>query len=180
MCSTLSYMIELEKTYLVKYLPKGMAKCKHKEVFDVYFPAKRKHPFLRLRKNGDRYEMTKKQPVHGTDSSEQLEQTIPLDKDEFKNLSEARGKSVRKIRYYYESGGRTAEIDVFQDALKGLVLADFEFTKKEDKNNFAMPDFCLCDVTQDKFLAGGMLCGKSYNTISKSLRKFGYKKVELS
>ena len=87
------------------------------------------------------------------------------------------GKNVRKIRYYYDYSGTQAEIDVFQDGLLGLVLADFEFSSKEDKNNFEIPEFCLADVTQDKCFAGGMLCGKSYGDIEVHLNELGYERI---
>ena len=31
-------MDEIEKTYLVKNLPEGLEDCKHKEIYDIYFP----------------------------------------------------------------------------------------------------------------------------------------------
>lgn len=33
--------------------------------------------------------------------------------------------------------------------------------------------------TQENFVAGGMLCGKSYEGIEKDLAKFGYQKLFL-
>ena len=54
-------MIELEKTYLVKKLPEGLKNCEFKEIIDVYIPASSEHPTLRIRKNGDTYEITKDQ-----------------------------------------------------------------------------------------------------------------------
>jgi len=68
-------------------------------------------------------------------------------------------------------------VDVFQDDLVGLVLVDFEFKEVADKNNFDMPDFCLTDVTQDKYFAGGMLCGKKYTDIQDHLDELGYKNI---
>lgn len=68
-------------------------------------------------------------------------------------------------------------MDVFQDDLLGLVLVDFEFSEKEDKDNFELPEFCLTDVTQDKYFAGGMLCGKKYSDIEKHLNELNYKKI---
>lgn len=170
-------MIELEKTYLAEKLPKNLAKYPHKEVIDLYIPASSKHPVLRIRKNGDKYEMTKKQPIKDGDASEQLEQTIILSKEEFLALRKIRGKEAIKIRYQYPYKGLTAEIDVFQKKLKGLAVVDFEFKNSREKNDFKIPDFCLVDVTQETFLAGGMLCGKTYKNISKELKKIGYKKL---
>ena len=171
-------MIELERTFLTKNLPSNLKDCKSKEILDIYIPQAREHPTLRIRKNGGKFEITKKEPINKTDSSKQLEQTIPLTKEEFEELAKLEGKRVRKIRYYYPLGGKTFEVDVFQDSLKGLVIVDIEFEKESEKDNFKMPEFCLADVTKEKFTAGGMLCGKTYKDIEQALEKFGYKKLE--
>jgi len=173
-------MNELEKTYLAKELPKGLKNCKSKEIIDVYIPKTSEHPVLRLRKNGDKFELTKKEPIREGDSSHQNEQTIVLTETEFKALNnQVKGKRVRKIRYFYDFEGRIAEFDVFQNDLLGLVVVDFEFKTLEEKEKFIIPDFCLAEVTQEKFIAGGMLCGKSYRDIKKDLEKFGYNKLFL-
>lgn len=109
--------IELERTYLVKSVPEGLSDCRSKEIADSYVPENSPHAKLRIRKNGEKLEATKKVPVDG-DVSKQMEHTIPLDESEYAALMGVPGKKVRKIRYYYEFLGRTAEIDVFQDALE--------------------------------------------------------------
>ena len=86
---------------------------------------------------------------------------------------------VRKMRYAYSHNGQFAEIDVFQDDLAGLVLADFEFKSKKEKGLFQQPDFCLVEVTQDSTMAGGMLCGKKYSDIENHLRGLGYRALFL-
>ena len=118
-------------------------------------------------------EITKKQPVEGNDSSKQFEHTISLTPKEFEALSKLPAKKVRKIRYFFKN----CEIDIFKDNLEGLVLIDFEFESESQKDNFQMPKFCLADVTQDDFIAGGMLAGKSYKDIEKNLAKFNYQKL---
>jgi CYTH domain-containing protein len=173
-------MIELEKTYLAKHLPSGLRSCKCKEIIDVYIPKTSAHPKLRLRKNGDYFELTKKEPINNGDASRQKEQTIILDETEFNARSQQfEGKRARKIRYLYDYRGDMAEFDVFQDDLLGLVLIDFEFKTLTEKDNFQIPDFCLADITQEVFTAGGMICGKSYKDIEDDLNKFGYKKLFL-
>lgn len=173
-------MIELERTYLAKELPLGIENCRHKEIIDVYYPLGARHPTLRLRKNGDKYEMTKKERLDPNDASKQEEHTISLTKEEFENLRKAPGKEVQKVRYYYDYKGRTAEIDIFEGDLKGLVVIDFEFDSEKEKDEFEMPEFCLADVTQDDFIAGGMLCGKKYEDIEKELKRYGYYKIEVN
>jgi CYTH domain-containing protein len=169
--------IELEKTYLVKKLPDGIDGCTKKEILDIYVPEIIDHPVLRIRKKGEKFEITKKQPICGSDSSEQEEHTIRLSSDEFDAFAKTNGKRVRKIRYDYKYNGIKAEIDVFQDDLAGLVLADFEFNDINKKDSFKVPDFCLVDVTQDKTFAGGMLCGKKYSDIEIRLRELGYERI---
>ena len=164
-------MIELEKTFLAKDVP-DLSRCTHKEIIDVYIPKNSLHPVLRIRKNGFKYEITKKQPIAG-DASEQSEETIKLTKDEFDALCSVDGKQVRKIRYYYPYKGKTLEIDVFQDELKGLILVDAEFNSVEEKNSFEMPEFCIADVTNEEAIAGGMLCGKKLSDVLPYLEKYG-------
>jgi len=169
---------EFELTYLAKNLPNNFSpETKSKEILDIYLPASSEHATLRVRKRGDVYEITKKEPVSGTDSSHQNENTIPLTQEEFNDLATLKGKRVRKIRYYYEEEDITYEIDVFQDDLKGLVLVDVEFNSNEEKAKFAPPDWVLADVTQEKFVAGGVLCGKSYADIESHLIQYGYKQI---
>ncbi len=168
---------EFELTYLVKELPIGVLSSTAKEILDIYLPANADHAILRIRKSGDKYEITKKVPAHGTDSSHQIENTIPLTPEEFADLSTLPGKRVRKLRYYYHEAGTDYEVDVFQDALQGLVVADVEFDSNEAKAAFVPPVWALADVTQEKFIAGGVLCGKSYSDIAASLEQYNYQPI---
>jgi CYTH domain-containing protein len=169
--------IELEKTYLAKYLPADLKKSLSKEVKDIYIPASAVHPVLRIRKNGDKYVITKKEPASADDASVHNEHTIKLTEDEFKSLEKVVGKKVSKIRYFYKIGELTAEVDVFKDDLEGLVLVDVEFKNVEQKDAFEMPEFCLAEVTQEEIFAGGMLAGKKYADLEKTLKKYKYKRI---
>ncbi|XLQ19647.1 MAG: hypothetical protein ACKUBY_03580 [Candidatus Moraniibacteriota bacterium] len=173
-------MIEIEKTYLAKELPQNLGECKFKEIIDVYIPKASVHPSLRLRKDGDNFELTKKELIDEGDHSHAREQTIVLTEKEFDALNQQiKGKRVRKIRYNYDYNGTIVEFDIFQDALKGLILVDVEFESIDEKDNFQMPDFCLADVTEEDFIAGGMVCGKGYQDIADNLNRFEYKKLVL-
>jgi hypothetical protein len=57
-----------------------------------------------------------------------------------------------------------------------MVLVDFEFDTEEDQAAFAMPEFCLADVTQEDFIAGGILAGKKYQDLEEDLKRFNYHK----
>ncbi|MEA2004485.1 MAG: hypothetical protein U9O53_06050 [archaeon] len=172
-------MIELEKTYLVKYLPPGLSGCRSKEIIDNYIPESSVDPVIRLRNVGGKYEITKKEPVDENDPAHQIEQTIVLTETEFNEFSKLGGKMLHKIRYLYPCNGRTAEVDVFQGALSGLVVADFEFDDRAELDSFEMPDFCLDDVTDEVFIAGFRLSGMCYGDIGGKLARFGYKKLSV-
>ncbi|MCK5289740.1 MAG: hypothetical protein KAJ56_02240, partial [Candidatus Aenigmarchaeota archaeon] len=162
-------MIELEKTYLIKYIPSDLKECRSREIIDNYIPESSADPIIRLRKVDGKYEITKKEPVDENDPAHQIEQTIVLTEIEFNEFSKLGGRMLHKIRYLYPYNGRTAEIDVFQGALSGLVLVDFEFDDRAELDSFEMPDFCLADVTDDIFIAGFRLSGKCYEDIEDDL-----------
>ncbi|MBX4198546.1 hypothetical protein KW782_04425 [Candidatus Parcubacteria bacterium] len=169
-------MEELELTYLAKELPPKLKESPSKELLDIYIPSSARHPILRIRKSGSKYEITKKHPVKDGDASHQLETTIPITEEEFKELNQLSGKRVEKVRYYYKENGLLYEVDAFKGDLAGLVLIDVEFDSAKAKNEFIPPSWCLIEVIQEEFIAGGMLCGKKYSDIEAKLSTFGYKK----
>lgn len=172
-------MIELELTYLAKSLPTNLMTCPSKKITDLYVEGGSIHSSLRIRMNGDKYELTRKTPVEDDDASKQIETTITLNRTEFESFSDTKSRRVKKTRYYFKYEGHIAEFDVFEGGLEGLVLVDFEFENEEDKDSFTMPDFCLVDVTQETFIAGGVLAGKSYGDINEELDRFNYKSLYL-
>ena len=51
-------MLELERTFLAKYLP-DIFQCKNKKIVDICLPKNSKHPILRLRKSGSKPKLQK-------------------------------------------------------------------------------------------------------------------------
>ena len=173
--------IELEVTCLAGSIPSELAGASPKELLDIYIPADRDvHSKLRLRKKGDKYEITKKVLIDASDASAQQEFTIPIVAEEFAALTVASDKRVLKHRYNVNIGGYDAEVDVFQGALEGLVLIDFEFATVADKAAFVAPACCLQDVTQEDFIAGGQLAGKTYDDIAADLARFNYTRLNVN
>ena len=166
--------IELEKTFLAARLPEGIEDCRSEIIEDIYVPASVEHPILRMRRRGEKCEITKKEPVDGTDSTKQYEHTISLTPDEYAALAMATGKRFKKRRYYCQLGGHNAEVDVYLDALEGLVVIDFEFSDQASMDAFVAPDICLADVSQEASVAGGILAGKSYADVEQFLASYKY------
>lgn len=172
--------VELELTFLANKLPKEIYSVEPELMIDIYVPDTSVHPKLRIRRRGNKYEITKKLPLDKKDMSIQSEQTIPLTKEEFEALLNNSTKTLKKDRYSVIIDGHKTEIDVFKDELEGLVLLDFEFKNKLDKAAFKMPSCCLADVTQESFIAGGMLAGKTYKDIEKYLSRYNYPAIRLN
>ena len=167
--------IEQELTYLAAALPTEINAATPTRLKDIYIPETDDiHPQLRLRKKGQGYEITKKIPLVEGDASAHTELTISLEENEFVALEGASKRVVEKDRYNVEISGHPAEVDVFVGELSGLVLIDFEFDDEDSKSKFIAPGICLADVTQEPFIAGGILAGKTYADIEPQLKGFGY------
>lgn len=171
-----NHELELEYTFLANALPDEINGVEPKRLVDIYIPdLGDNHAHLRLRQKGDNLEITKKVLVNPNDASTQIESTIQLDADEFEALSAVSQKRVVKDRYFVTIGGFPAEVDVFREKLEGLVLIDFEFSSEEERAKFVKPEVCLAEVTQEEFIAGGHISGKSYSDIADELARFEYK-----
>lgn len=171
--------LELEKTYLLKRLPTELASCKSEIISDAYIPAASTHPNIRLRQRGDRYELTKKEPNDGVDSTRMTEHTIRLTTDEAAAFAKVDTKRFTKRRYYCTIESHSAEVDVYLEALQGLAFVDFEFDSEVAMSAFTPPDICLADVSQEAIFAGGMLAGKTYADLAPTLKKYNYQPLHI-
>ncbi len=161
-------MMETELTFLVKRLPKGF-KTKRKEKILQGYLSSRNYP-LRIRQKGKNYELTRKIPERKGDFSRHKEETIHLRKEEFEKLWPLTVKHLKKTRYYYPlSSGLTAEIDVFEGKLKGLVFVEVEFASKKAMKDFVPPDWFGQEVTQETWAVNLNLAGKSFSQIKNLL-----------
>lgn len=171
----MSQDLEIERTFLAKYLPADIKNWPSHEIIDYYIPLGAAHAKLRIRKSDDKYTITKKVQLKEADASVQMEHNIELSEAEFLAFKNIPSDKAHKIRYYYNN----AEIDVFLDDLEGLVLVDFEFKNIEDQLNFVMPDFCLAEVTEDDNIAGGLLAHLKMKTLKPLVDKYFYKDINL-
>jgi len=167
--------LEVELTYLAKELPVEIRHVTPARMEDTYVPENAAHAHLRIRAKNSKYEITKKVPVNEGDASVHIEQTIPLTADEYDELTRTNERKVIKDRYNVIIDGHPAEVDVFHGKHEGLVLIDFEFGDTDAKAAFTPPSCCLADVTQEGFIAGGVLSAKSYEDIAIRLEQFGYR-----
>jgi CYTH domain-containing protein len=169
-------MVEIERTFLARSLSRNLQEIKPIHMVDVYIPADLTvHARLRLRRSDACFEITKKFQEIAGDAGRQIECTIPLTEVEYNSLVDSQYRRVEKLRYKIQINNYVAEIDVFSGKLSGLVLIEFEFALLDALRSFVPPEICGADVTQDDFIAGGMLAGRSYTDIRPRLLSLGYK-----
>ena len=154
-------MIEIEKSFLVKEIPSDLGKYKSYQMQQGYISSTR--PSLRIRKKGDKFELTKKLRLDENDFSTCEEINIPLTEAEFKKLWPLTEKSLEKTRYIIPlSNNLNAELDIFHRDLEGLAMVEVEFESKEQMDKFMAPEWFGKDVTQNEFSANAVLAGKTY------------------
>lgn len=163
---------EIERTYLPKEVPKALLSAAPTRIIDKYIsPLDDTRTKLRLRQNGSQYELTKKINTDPHDLSVQDEYTIPLTIHEFNLLCKLEGREVTKDRYKATAENTTLEVDVFRGQLEGLILIEVEFASKSERNAFTPPAYFGQDVTQEAFVAGAYLAGKTYEDILPMIQK---------
>ena len=171
-------MVEYEFTYLARFLPPGVETWPTLQLVDVYVPEDIDvHPRVRLRQRDREYEFTKKLPTEGSDASSHSEISVALTEVEFLALTDGKARRVEKSRCWGVIDGYRLEVDIFKGRLKGLVLIEVEFPNRNAMRKFSMPTFCLADVTQEDFIAGGLLAGRSFGDIADKLKEYGYEKI---
>lgn len=103
-------------------------------------------PMLRLGRKAD------------VSSSVRLLTSIYLSAEEFRLLSSLPGRMLRKTRHSLgKIEGADVFVDVFDGALRGLVMAEAEFANLEAMQRYSMPDFAVREVTDDVRYTGGCL-----------------------
>ena len=86
------------------------------------------------------------------------EYNLPLDKESYEHLkTKVDGRLIAKTRYMIPHEPYTIELDVFENDLAPLVLAEVEFQTEEEANTFAPPEWFGEDVTFSKLYHNSVL-----------------------
>ena len=76
---------------------------------------------------------------------------VELSQDQFEALWPATaGRRITKTRYTLPGEGATVEVDVYHDALAGLIVAEVEFPSASASARFFPPAWFGTEVTEDK------------------------------
>ena len=144
---------EIERKYLVKYMPDRFYAYEHRELEQAYLDfgedsGREKRIRLMRSRSTVHYLYTEKSD--GTLSREENE--FEISKKEFDGLAgEAVSKFVKKARYYIPvaDGSLTSELDVYHGELSGLVTVEVEFPSFEASDAFTPPEWFGKEITED-------------------------------
>lgn len=136
--------MEIERKYLVKQIPTDLSQYAVRIIEQAYLSTE---PIVRVRRDNDLYELTYKSK--GLITRE--EHNMPLTPDSYAHLlSKADGRIISKKRYMIPYKNHIIELDVFEDTLAPLVLAEVEFDTIDDANSFTPPSWFGEDVSLKK------------------------------
>ena len=136
--------MEIERKYLVRKLPENLEQYNKKKIAQGYLCTE---PVVRIRRSNDDYYMTYK----GAGMMVREEYNLPLTKEAYEHLIvKADGTVISKTRYRIPIGNDlTAELDIFDGALNGVLLVEVEFPDESAARSFIPPKWFGEDVTRD-------------------------------
>lgn len=144
--------METERKFLLNKLPENLYGYPVKDIEQGYLCT---NPVIRIRKSNDDYYMTYKSRLKGSKEEcialvcEEVE--LPLTKEAYYHLREKTDlRLITKKRYLIPLESElTAELDIFEGELSGLIFAEVEFVSEEEAKNFVLPDWFDKEVTFD-------------------------------
>ena len=132
---------EIERKFLVKSLPENLDSFPSSQIEQGYLCTE---PVVRIRRQDEEYWLTYKSK--GLMVRE--EYNLPLTGEAYEHLkSKTDGKLISKQRYRIPYQGYMIELDLFSSPLPDLILAEVEFSSREEALRFRKPDWFGEDVT---------------------------------
>ncbi|WP_416982723.1 hypothetical protein [Streptomyces sp. T028] len=165
--------VERERRFLLAAPPERSAVTVTRAITDRYVTGTR----LRLRRavftDGRReLKLTQKVPVVPVPQRGAVQGLITntyLSSAEYDVLAALPGVQLSKTRLSVPPLG----VDVFDGRLRGLVLAEAEFTSDEEARSFVPPAACVAEVTDDVRFTGGRLVHASRQELLGWLAEYG-------
>lgn len=146
---------EIERRFLVSELPAFItSQYRGISMLQGYISESTSSRQVRIRSKGDHYYLTVKDP--GLLEREEVE--ISLSAEQFHALWPLTQKRfIHKTRFEIPHGEYTIELDVFDDNLKGLIMAEVEFDSVENSKKLNVPSWFGKEVTHDLHYANSQL-----------------------
>lgn len=146
--------MEIERKYVTNYLPGDLEQYQSKKIEQGYLCH---NPILRIRKSNEDYYLTYKSKfgLEKKESNSAIinnEVELPLTKKAFQSLKlKIDHHMIYKTRYLIPiQDGLTAELDVFEGLLSGLMFVEVEFPDELSANEFVPPNWIGKELTSDR------------------------------
>jgi CYTH domain-containing protein len=145
--------IEIEKKYIIPNIPFNINNYKYERILQGYIST---NPVIRIRQMGSKYYVTCKS--QGLMIRNEFE--ISITKDQFKNLEKKVDYNIiSKNRYYIPlEENLLCELDIFNDNLNGLIIAEVEFDSPSSANSFIPPKWFGDEITENPKYQNSYLC----------------------
>lgn len=150
--------IEIERKFLLEEPPGGLEDLPGEPIEQGYLAIEDDGPEVRLRRRAGRAKLT----VKGAGGLSRTEVEIDLTPEQFEALWPAtRGRRLTKTRYAWPVPGtnETADLDVYDGAHEGLVVAEVEFDSEGASRAFEPPAVFTREVTEDRGFKNRNLAG---------------------
>jgi len=135
--------MEIERKFLLIAEPPGLSGAPRHYIKQGYLVATAGRE-IRLRMRDDEYFLT----VKDGSGLERSETELAISKSQFDTLWPlTRGHRIKKTRYLVPWEGLTVEVDVYEDDLAPLRIAEVEFASREQSQSFIKPPFLGTEVT---------------------------------
>jgi adenylate cyclase len=146
---------EVERKFVLPAAPPDLADHPADAIAQGYLAIAPDGVEVRVRRRGDRCSLTVKSgPAHV-----RVEEEIAIEQERFEALwSLTEGRRLVKTRHLVPlDDGLEAEVDVYGEALEGLVVAEIEFASEAASAGFAPPAWLGREVTGDSGYANQSL-----------------------
>lgn len=171
--------IELEKAWLVIEAPKDLNKMKRENITQAYLKDYKDNSGLnfkhaRIRKVDSVHTLTLKFFAGDTTETGQLiEKTEVISKERYIELIKQATSKVVKIRYSIPlEGGLIAQLDEYQNNLKGLMVVEVEFPSLNSEKNFKIPEWFGKEVTACNGIYPPVIADLSLEEVDKLNEEF--------
>jgi adenylate cyclase len=141
------YNREIERKFLVKWLPDGLKRSRSFVIEQGYLATESAGRQVRIRKRGHTASLTFK----ARRDSHREEREVKLSPKQFAALwPGTAGRRLRKVRYEIPWQNVLIELDIYRGRHAGLVVAEVEFPNRASCRRFKAPWWFGREVTGEK------------------------------
>jgi CYTH domain-containing protein len=138
--------VEIERKYVLPAAPPELEQVPGERIQQGYVAIDEDGVEVRVRRRGDKTILT----IKSGPGEIRVEEEWSIDERRFEALwSLTEGRRLSKTRHLVALGDLTAEVDVYDDGLAGLITAEVEFPSLEESARFVAPEWLGREVTHD-------------------------------